>query len=219
MTDNDLKIRARIAYGMQKQAVEGLPDEETQKKLVEKSYHDAVTRGAALSNATKAKETADARDQQMLDALDYGNRVQAFEDAAKHHSEVNNATEGPLKAERDRLDTINQLAPSHVSDSGADYRRNLAYGIGSGALGGAAVGGLSYALGGLFPSLRKRRLLRALLALGIGTGAGVGIGYGVNAGLTSGKLQGALADAGRKASGAWDATKSGVANAIGKLKG
>lgn len=66
--------------------------------------------------------------------------------------------------------------------------RNLGISAGAGLLGGAAVGAGAYGLAGLFPSLKKRRLLRALVALGVGAGAGAGIGYGVNRGLNSGKI-------------------------------
>lgn len=62
------------------------------------------------------------------------------------------------------------------------------WGIGAGLAGGAAVGAGAYGLTGLFPSLRKRRLLRALMALTAGGAAGAGIGYGVNKGITSGKI-------------------------------
>lgn len=67
-------------------------------------------------------------------------------------------------------------------------KRNLGIGIGAGLAGGAAVGAGAYGLAGLFPSLRKRRLLRALMALTAGGAAGAGIGYGVTKGLNSGKI-------------------------------
>jgi hypothetical protein len=61
---------------------------------------------------------------------------------------------------------------------------------------------------GLFPSLRKRRLLRALIALGAGGAAGTAAGIATARGLNNGKIQGAYADySGR------------VGNAINALKG
>jgi len=69
--------------------------------------------------------------------------------------------------------------------------RNLGIGIGAGALGGLGAAGAAYGLAGLFPSLRKKRLLRALIALGVGGAAGAGIGIGTTKGLNSGAIQGA----------------------------
>lgn len=219
MTDNDLKIRARLAYGNTGFTKQASPEEDAEKEKVRRNHYEATQRGALRANMTKALDAADAAGQKEMDDLQGQQLERDMTSWANHHRDVNDAKDGALAQERKTLDTVNEMSNAQVTNAGDEARKNLYYGIGSGALGGAAVGGISYALGGLFPSLRKRRLLRALLALGVGTGAGVGIGYGVNAGLTSGKLQGALADAGRRASGAWDATKSGVANAIGKIKG
>ena len=88
--------------------------------------------------------------------------------------------EGML-AERD-----NQLAATTQ-----DYN-NLRYGLGAGGAGltaGAGIGAATYGLTGLFPSLKKRRLLRALIALGAGGAGGAGLGYLTYGGLQSGKVQ------------------------------
>lgn len=226
MTDNDLKIRARLAYGntgFTKQAFRNRPymgSNPTERAMAEgmqaeSDYRQAQNKikdveSAEAEKKTKAEQDAayeKGRRQKLMETGNGGNLT----DAENKQLAQDLMDQGKEKAWMD-----DQIAGAQAS---ADAKRhNLYYGIGSGALGGAAVGGISYALGGLFPSLRKRRLLRALLALGVGTGAGVGIGYGVNAGLNSGKLQAALGSAKDGALGAWDATKSGVANAIGKIK-
>ena len=63
--------------------------------------------------------------------------------------------------------------------------RNAGIGVGAGVLGGLGVGAGAYGLMGLFPSLRKRRLLRALIALGAGGAAGAGIGLATTKGLNT----------------------------------
>lgn len=88
--------------------------------------------------------------------------------------------------------------------------KNRNWGIGAGVAGGLGVGAGAYGLMGLFPSLRKRRLLRALIALGAGGAAGAGIGYAVNKNLDNGKIQGAYAEAKGRAGAALDALKGGA---------
>lgn len=63
--------------------------------------------------------------------------------------------------------------------------RNLGIGAGAGALAGLGVGAGVYGLAGLFPSLKKRRLLRALIALGAGGAAGTAAGIGTTRALNS----------------------------------
>ena len=92
--------------------------------------------------------------------------------------------ESQEKARTQKMDEIYDK-PGRVAN------RNLGIGIGAGALGGLAAGGAAYGLAGLFPSLKKRRLLRALIALGVGGAAGTGIGIGTTKGLNSGALQNA----------------------------
>ena len=68
----------------------------------------------------------------------------------------------------------------------------LKHGLGAGGVGlagGAGIGAATYGLTGLFPSLKKRRLLRALIALGAGGAGGAGLGYLTYGGLQSGKVQ------------------------------
>ena len=72
-----------------------------------------------------------------------------------------------------------------------DYN-NLRYGLGAsgaGLAGGAGIGAATYGLTGLFPSLKKRRLLRALIALGAGGAGGTGLGYLTYRGLQNGTVQ------------------------------
>lgn len=72
-----------------------------------------------------------------------------------------------------------------------DYNK-LKHGLGAGGVGlagGAGIGAATYGLTGLFPSLKKRRLLRALIALGAGGAGGAGLGYLTYGGLQSGKVQ------------------------------
>lgn len=64
-------------------------------------------------------------------------------------------------------------------------RKNLGIGAGAGALAGLGVGAGVYGLAGLFPSLKKRRLLRALIALGAGGAAGTAAGIGTTRALNS----------------------------------
>lgn len=88
--------------------------------------------------------------------------------------------EGMLAERNNQLDTTTQ-----------DYN-NLRYGLGAGGAGlaaGAGIGAATYGLTGLFPSLKKRRLLRALIALGAGGAGGAGLGYLTYGGLQSGKVQ------------------------------
>ena len=83
------------------------------------------------------------------------------------------------------------------------------WGVGTGAAAGLGIGAGAYGLMGLFPSLRKRRLLRALIALGVGAGGGAAAGYGVakNYDYLAGKAQQAGDYVSGKANQAWDWTK------------
>lgn len=67
---------------------------------------------------------------------------------------------------------------------------NVAWGAGTGAAAGLGLGAGAYGLMGLFPSLRKRRLLRALIALGVGGVGGAAAGYGVAKNYDTLKAQG-----------------------------
>lgn len=70
--------------------------------------------------------------------------------------------------------------------------QNTKYGLGAGGVGlatGAGIGAATYGLTGLFPSLKKRRLLRALIALGAGGASGAGLGYLTYRGLQNGTVQ------------------------------
>ena len=92
----------------------------------------------------------------------------------------------------------NQSFPGGIEDAYAalatDRRNNALAGTGIGALAGLGVGAGAYGRMGLFPSLRKRRLLRALIALGAGGAAGTAAGIATARGLNNGKIQGAYAD-------------------------
>lgn len=103
---------------------------------------------------------------------------------------------------------------------------NKLWGSTAGMAGGLAVGAGAYGLAGLFPSLRKRRLLRALIAIGAGSAGGWGIGYGVTKGLESGKIQKALGPVADKLYNANNTVKATAAdygnrinNAADALKG
>ena len=81
----------------------------------------------------------------------------------------------------------NQALKQQVQDD-----LKLKHGLGAsgvGLAGGAGIGAATYGLTGLFPSLKKRRLLRALIALGAGGAGGAGLGYLTYGGLQSGKVQ------------------------------
>ena len=108
---------------------------------------------------------------------------------------------------------VRDIEQQKADASAALARKNLGLGAGVGALAGLGTAGAAYGLAGLFPSLKKRRLLRALIALSAGGAAGLGVGYGVNAGLNSGKLQGAYGTAKSRGLAALNALRGGQAQA------
>lgn len=207
--------RARMAYSFNKNAAEKYDDskhpaqtpaeiEAAQKKNLEEgqaesnriSYNrnyqkqlDAnLAAGQALSNlisTEKATGGSGLNDEQLLLMAANGSLppelAQAAEAAqarvAAKYTDQKNGIVNRAQGEQAVRDIAQQKA-----------NRNLGISAGAGLLGGAAVGAGTYGLAGLFPSLKKRRLLRALVALGVGAGAGAGIGYGVNRGLNSGKI-------------------------------
>lgn len=97
-------------------------------------------------------------------------------------------TAGDIAAQAAAANAV-QTAGDERAKADAANKPNPYAVYGSGAAGGALAAGAAYGLAGLFPSLKKRRLLRALIALGVGAPAGVGIGYAVDQGLRSGKIQ------------------------------
>ena len=106
-----------------------------------------------------------------------------------------------------------------ISDTQNATAKNIGWGALAGLGGGAAVGGVTYGLAGLFPSLRKRRLLRALIALGAGAAGGAGLGYLTYQGMQNGKIPEALGNAAEKAKGAYGDAKNWTQAQINKLKG
>jgi hypothetical protein len=232
MTDNDvLKARARLAYGQIKtagkndfsddknyngdqwaQQQDSAPTSENRKMKineVRKRVQDAVWSGNDNPD-TLANIAKDVGDEQLVNqihtemarthGLQVGNQ-KALEDPEAGKVQVAVGEEASLPAAIDQN-------RANIDAENARLRANLGWGAGAGALAGAGVGFGTYGLMGLFPSLRKRRLLRALTALGVGAGAGVGAGYLVTHNLNNGKIQDAYAGA-----------KSRVGNAIDALKG
>ena len=188
--EDALKARARIAYQQNaltkmafqtKKAAEADPDPDKQQKI--DSYTNAVRRGATLANTAKAVDAANKADQKMQDDLQM---AQYANDMAENWDKdyVN-----PSPERRELLDMRNENSKPVVTNAGDAARKNMYYGAGAGILGGAGIGAAAYGIGGLFPSLKKRRLLRALIALTAGGAGGAGLGYLAYQGLQNGKVQ------------------------------
>lgn len=75
-------------------------------------------------------------------------------------------------------------APAADGDKGGDKGNTpVNWGaVGAGALAGTGIAAGTYGLLNLFPSLRQRRLLNALISLGVGAAGGTAVGMGVNNG-------------------------------------
>ena len=116
-------------------------------------------------------------------------------DGEEEAAPVENYAENKLGEGAGNSDKGNGVAAPSTEQELADARakyKNLQYGLGAGGVGlatGAGLGAATYGLTGLFPSLLKRRLLRALIALGAGAAGGAGLGYLTYRGLQSGKVQ------------------------------
>ena len=116
-------------------------------------------------------------------------------DGEEKATPVENYAENKLGGGAGNSDKGNGVAAPSTEQELADARakyKNLQNGLGAsgvGLAGGAGIGAATYGLTGLFPSLKKRRLLRALVALGAGGAGGAGLGYLTYGGLQSGKVQ------------------------------
>ena len=211
--------RARAAYaaaGILKKAEE-----------YDDSKHPAQTPAeifaAQEENAAEGKRQSAKAQQDKADAANLAKGQAAAADYQAKKKELDALT---AVAPADYIDKMNQVvnraqgeqAVRDIEQQKADAsaalaRKNLGLGAGVGALAGLGTAGAAYGLAGLFPSLKKRRLLRALIALSAGGAAGLGVGYGVNAGLNSGKLQGAYGTAKSRGLAALNALRGGQAQA------
>lgn len=202
MTYQDaLKARARMAYGQVKTAGNNdyngdkWAQNEAQKakvNSVRKNVEDVIYSGNGNENAlaTLAAYSGDPALVQQL-ATQIGNtkglqdmNAYSLEDPQGGNIQV------PVGEERNGVAAMKENRKA-IDEENARQLKNLGYGAGAGALAGLGIGAGAYGLAGLFPSLKKRRLLRALIALGAGAAGGVGVGAAVNAGLNSGAIQGA----------------------------
>jgi hypothetical protein len=193
MTYQDaLKLRARMAYGQVKTAATGGSDyssqvqDDTKYKEITGKHNPDIPAGrdAQRQEDYAAEQEAIQLQNAQNDALDQ----KAYEIYGPG-SGVRGLTQEKEMVIADKL--YKNRKAQDEADAAAAALRNRNIGIGAGALGGLGIGAGAYGLAGLFPSLKKRRLLRALIALGAGAAGGVGVGLGVNAGLNSGAIQGA----------------------------
>lgn len=216
-----LKARARLAYnvtGITKRAADEPYDD---------SKHPAQTSAeifaAQEENAAEGKRQSAKAQQDKADAANQAKGQAAVADYQAKKKELEALT---AVAPADYTDKMNQVVnraqgeqavrdiEQQKQDAAAALaRKNLGIGAGVGALAGLGTAGAAYGLAGLFPSLKKRRLLRALVALSAGGAAGLGVGYGVNAGLNSGKIQGAYGTAKSRGLAALNTLRGGQAQA------
>lgn len=97
-------------------------------------------------------------------------------------------------------------------------KTNVGIGAGAGALTGLGTAAGVYGLAGLFPTLRKRRLLRALIATAAGGVAGTAAGIATTKGMNDGSIPKALGDLTAKARRAYGKAAPVVANAASTAK-
>lgn len=205
-----LKARARLAYSQYKTAT------------TDKSPNAQITMAAAkaegarqdMQAAQKAVDDEAAAVRKADEDL-AASQEQGRKDKIISHYGYGSGLGGVTMEDEMNYDDRNRkgLAEQARIDAARLAKRNLGIGAGAGALAGLGTAGAAYGLAGLFPSLKKRRLLRALVALSAGGAAGLGVGYGVNAGLNSGKIQGAYGTAKSRGLAALDALKGGQAQA------
>ena len=197
-----LKARARLAYsatGLAKRAGvagTGMPNTPDELATMQAMLaYDKGSKAEAAGKEMKSKANSGAKMYDVGKQLDAQNAESAgmaaemadwdanykAENAALERVKAGTATPEDYALAQAALnrEMANERAGSGKTiDRAADIRQARNLGIGAGALGGLAAGGAAYGLTGLFPSLRKRRLLRALIALGVGGAAGVGAGVG-----------------------------------------
>jgi hypothetical protein len=173
------------------------------------TYQDALKARARIAYGqvkTAAEEAPYMGSNPMENAIARGMQAESdLRQATQYADMLDAATDVDLKNAKNKADE-------------AVAQRDLAYGIGAGAVGGLGIAGGAYGLTGLFPSLKKRRLLRALIALGAGAAGGAGIGYAVNAGLSSGKIQSGYRDASDAVKSAWGKVKTKAGDAYDAAK-
>lgn len=182
-----------------------------EKDLAAKQEADAAKDAeyGAISNFYKAKAgfdqaAADAPGNRAKAEADYRASIEAiwpqFEAMAQKNPALYAlAQKIPYGTPADEfMHIVSQADRKMAIDSGLAQQKELGrratnrnIGIGAGIAGGLGVGAGAYGLTGLFPSLRKKRLLRALIALGAGGAAGAGIGIGTTKGLNNYAIQNA----------------------------
>ena len=191
----EARKRARTAYaaaGILKKAEE-----------YDDSKHPAQTKeeieAAQQANLEEGKRQSAKYQQDKADAANLAKGQAAAADYAAKKKELDALTAvAPAdyiqKMEEVRNRALGEQAVRDIDQQKADAaaalsRKNLGLGAGAGALAGLGVGAGAYGLAGLFPSLKRRRLLRALIALGAGGAAGTVAGIGVTRGLNSGAIK------------------------------
>lgn len=97
-------------------------------------------------------------------------------------------------------------------------KTNVGIGAGAGALTGLGTAAGVYGLAGLFPTLRKRRLLRALIATAAGGVAGTAAGIATTKGMNDGSIPSALGNLAEKARKAYGKAVPVVASAASDAK-
>lgn len=95
---------------------------------------------------------------------------------------------------------------------------NTMVGAGAGALAGLGTAAGVYGLAGLFPYLRQRRLLKALIATAAGGVVGTAAGIATTKGMNDGSIPKALGDLTAKARRAYGKAAPVVANAASTAK-
>lgn len=191
-----LKARARLAYnvtGITKRAADE-PYDDSQHPAqtpaeIEAAKRKNLEEGKAESNLIST-ETATGgsglNDEQLL-VLEAKGAITPELIPALNAAKARAASRYTAEREGQVTRAQGEQAVRDIADQKATAlaRKNLGIGAGAGALAGLGVGAGVYGLAGLFPSLKKRRLLRALIALGAGGAAGTAAGIGTTRALNS----------------------------------
>lgn len=179
MTYQDaLKLRARMAYGQVKTAAGDKAQNDAYNAALQDEYNRKSQEMLAL--AQHDQNIADTRGfnqvQESKNHIIPGTKpAEKAQVLSKINEDSLNNPNGPTRRsaapDAEGLADLNNAVDSY-------YRNGNLIGAGIGAGVGLGVGAGAYGLAGLFPSLKKRRLLRALIALGAGAAAGTGAGIG-----------------------------------------
>lgn len=115
-------------------------------------------------------------------------------------------TEALEARKRERAAHAQPVLAKKAEEEAADpvNKTNVGIGAGAGALTGLGTAAGVYGLAGLFPSLRKRRLLRALIATAAGGVAGTAAGIYTTKGMNDGSLPKAVGNAADRATKVYD---------------